>query len=362
MYTIHRNPDSDEQPTGLATPSVDSKATQTEPEGGTPAAETTEPAATELEDNDFNFDDPEGGSAASPSGGSKPSTPSAAAPSEETVSRKEYELLAGKFQEAAQLIEQLKAKLENPLMKAVSEYEEVLGAGVEINPSDFVRNYFGVEADHLGAEDLIRLQIQDEARQAGIQMTEDDFERTFDKRFNSFDDKDDLAKAVEIKRLKEERKKAAKALQDKLIADKLEDQRKGQKFWEDTYTQGVLPILSELKENKKKTFGLVDEITDDKLLAINTSLANNFYRFKADKSLDIKHAIEVAHFASDIKSYVAKIEERAVAKFKLKNLKDGAPGVGLPSSASQGANKDKTISSNPGDITSLQGATVVKMN
>lgn len=360
MYTIQRNTDPEENPSGVATPPEGDSNPQASPEGGEPAAVADEPAAETIEDNDFNFDEPEGSSAATPSGGSAPATPQAATP-EGTVSRKEYELVVEKAKEQAQLIEQLKAKLENPLVKAFSELEEVVGAGVDINPSDFVRNYFGVEVDHLGAEDLIKLQIQDEARAAGVNMTEDDFERTFNKRFENFDDKDDLAKAVEVKRLKDERKRAQKEKQDQLIASKLEDKKKGEKFWEDTYTNGVLPVLTEMKNNKKKTFGLVEEITDEKLVQINTMLANNFYKFKQDGSLDVKHSIEVAHFASNISEYVKKIEDRAVAKYKLKNLKDGSPGAGLPSAATQGAYKDKAIATSPADITSLQGATVVKL-
>jgi hypothetical protein len=54
-----------------------------------------------------------------------------------------------------------------------------------------------------------------------------------------------------------------------------------------------------------------------------------------------------------------KIAERAVAKYKLSQLKTGAPGAGSPSAVAKGAEKGVTTKS-IGDINSLEGRTVIK--
>jgi hypothetical protein len=358
MYTIQRNADSDE-PTGVATPETEAVVETEAAQGGEAPAETNaEP--TELEDDNFDFEE-SGSEPASPSTGN--GTAPAAPQSEATVSKKEYDVILTKLRDSEAKVAQLSTAVQemqsNTLVKAALEYSEVIGTGVEINPSDFVRNYFGVDADNLSAEDLIKLEIQEDAVKAGVQLNEDDFESTLEKRLESIENLDNLAKAVKLKEMRENRKRAAKEKQDKLISERKADLEKGKQFWVDAYEKGILPQIERIKSEKKKDFGLSEEFDEAKVASIEATLLNNFYKFNPDGSLNTKHALEVAHFSSDIKTYTQKIAERAVAKYKLSQLKTGAPGAGSPSAVAKGAEKGVTTKS-IGDINSLEGRTVIK--
>jgi len=358
MYTIQRNPDSDE-PTGIANPEPEVVVETEAAQGGeAPVEATTE--ANEPEDDNFDFEE-SGSEPTSPSSatGTAPVTPQ----SEATVSKKEYDVVLTKLRESEAKVAQLSTVVQemqgNTLVKAALEYSEVIGTGVEINPSDFVRNYFGVDADNLSAEDLIKLEIQEDAIKAGVQLNEDDFESTLEKRLESIENLDNLAKAVKLKEMRESRKRTAKEKQDKLISERKADLDKGKQFWVDSYEKGVLPLIESIKKNGKKDFGLSEEFDEAKVASIEATLLNNFYKFNPDGSLNVKHSLEVAHFSSDIKTYTQKIAERAVAKYKLSQLKSGTPGAGSPSAVAKGAEKGVAVKS-IGDINSLQGRTVIK--
>lgn len=358
MYTIQRNADQ-EEPQGVANPTTDPVETP-EPVQGDEGDEVPADDPAEIDDDNFDFED----------SGSEPASPSTgigmapvSAQSDSTVSKKEYDVILAKLQEAEGKVVQLSTAIQeiqgNTLVKAALEYSEVIGTGVEINPSDFVRNYFGVDADNLSAEDLIKLEIQEDAIKAGVQLNEDDFESTLEKRLESIENLDNLAKAVKLKEMRENRKRAAKEKQDKLISERKADLEKGKQFWVDAYEKGILPQIERIKKEKKKDFGLSEEFDEAKVASIEATLLNNFYKFNPDGSLNTKHALEVAHFSSDIKSYNQKVADRAVAKYKLSQLKTGAPGAGSPSAVAQGADK-KVVTSSPGDINSLSNRTVIK--
>jgi hypothetical protein len=345
MYVINRNPD--DNTGGVATlEGADVIILEDTP----PTAEVVESggepitnAAEDVEDNDYTFEVESG------SVGSGSPTP-AAATTEERIPKAQYDKVVGELEALKQDFTRLQNEFEsNVLVKAAIEYKTGLEAGVELNPADFYESYFGVDASRLGVEDLIRLQIREEATSLGQTLTDDTFQQVLDTRMMKYEDMDELQKAAFAKNLRDIRVESAREKQNKLINERKADIEKNQLFWKDAYENGVKPLLDKIAENGKKEFGLKGEVSKEEAERIAVALANNFYRYTKDNKLNYTHAVEVAQFSSDIAGYVKRVEDRAVAKYKAEQLKiTSTRGSGLPSGADLlNGNNKKVISDKP---------------
>jgi len=344
MYVINRNLDTDDG--GVATLQTDAAAfTDLTPEDA--KADSTDDgnqaaAENELEDDDFKFAD-ESGNEDSRS----PSSP--AAPTEVTIPKSQHDKVVAELEALKSDFAKLQTAFEtNPMVKAAIEYQSGLEAGVDLNPSDFLESYFGVDASRLDVEALISLQIREEAAQIGAKLTDDTFERTLTSRMVKYEDMDELEKEVFAKRLRDSRAQVSKEKQDKLINDRKADIEKGQLFWKDAYENGIQPVIQKMLAEGKKEIGLKGEVSKDEVERIGVSLSNNFYRFTKDGKLNIPHAVEVAQFSSDIPGYIRRIEDRAIARHEATKLKTGSVrNAGSPSAPGLLDREKSKISTKP---------------
>jgi len=305
----------------------------------------------EIETNDFSFELED--TSAEPTGKSgSPSTP------EITVPKSQYDKVVDEFNQLKNDFTVLQGAFENPIVKAALDYQTALEVGAEVNPSVFMENYFGVDANKLDVESLIRLQVKDEASRLGQALSEDAIDSTVAKRLMKLDDMDDLERAVFEKELRDKRALSSKEKQDQLINERKADIEKGQLFWKDAYENGVKPIIDKMLSEGKKEIGLKTKVSKEDVDKIGVAIANNFYRYTKDGKLNIPHAIEVAHFSSDMSGYIRKIEEAAIQRYESQKLRakqpDAANSAGTVLSLGKGQMTQKPATN------LLDGATVLK--
>lgn len=315
------------------------------------AEEGAEASDENVVENDFSFEQEEEGFT--------PKGSQAAIPLPEiTVSKAIHDKVVAELEGLKADFAVLQNAFENPIVKAAVEYQGALETGVEVNPAVFIENYFGIDASRLDVESLIRLQIKDEAASAGINVTEDVIESTLTKRLMRLEDMDDIERAAYEKSLRETRMKASKEKQDKILNERKADIEKGQAFWKDAYENGVKPLIDKMLTEGKKEIGLKTKVSKEDVERISVAIANNFYRFTKSGSLNIPHAIEVAHFSSDMSGYIRKIEASAVERYKAEQLKLKTPTITRPAGTMMDTGSGKMTSKPLTNL--LDGATVIK--
>jgi len=314
MFLHHYNQDTDSGG-GVATP------TETNPAA---VAEATEPKteqapAEEAEDPFAVFGEDE------PSVGEAPQGGAAGADTGKVVPEKEYEKVKADLAKVTEEYNQLKAQLNNPLVVASLQYAEAQEAGVELNPVDFIHQTFGIDAQRLSDEDVVKETIKREAALLNVSLSEDDMDSEFNSRWSEIENKGHLGSKIEIKKLRESLGKDSGGKLQSIIETKKAEAKKAQEFIQ-IQVQNVEAELKAIKEAGKKDWGLKTQVDETLEKQLRIVMENNFIRFDKDGNIDVKHYLETALFALNPKAYVKKIQDSAYTKADLKGLEKRSAG------------------------------------
>lgn len=308
MY-INRHPDADESAGAVATPAteeVSNELTNTEE---------VKDESSEADDDYLNFSDEEQPEVSESAEGGM-----AAPKVDKTVPSAEYEKVVSQLNAAKQELEALKGQLDHPLVQAGIKYAEAQGTGVEIDPTDFIRAEFGIDASRLSDEEVVREIIRKEAASLGAKPTPDEIDEEFDIRWNDIQSKGSIRRLAELKKLRESLGADSKEKMQAMINAKQADIQKAQEYWAEQVKR-VEDTLAEFVQSGKKDYGFKMAFDDKSAELAKSVIANNYIRFKKDGSVDEKHAIEVAIFAADPKLYIKRIEEAAKQRMQRESLK-----------------------------------------
>lgn len=267
----------------------------------------------------FNDDTPQTGEA--PAGGAANAEPG------KVVPETEYEKVKADLSKVTEELNELKAKLNNPLVVASLQYAEAQEAGVDLNPVDFIQQTFGVDAQRLSDEEVLKEAIKRDAAMVNVSLSEDELEAEFDTRWAELQNKGQLTSKLEIKKMRESLGKDSGGKLQKIIEDKKAEAKRAQEFIQ-AQVQNVEAELKAIKEAGKKDWGLKTQVDDTLEKQLRIVMENNFIRFD-DKTgnIDVKHYLETALFALNPKAYVKKIQDATLAKADLKSLGQRSTGA-----------------------------------
>lgn len=314
MFTPQFNQDG-EAAGGVATeaaenPAAVAEATDTNQEQPNP--ETEEGAFA-----DFGEDEPTTDEA--PAGGAVSNDPA------KTVPESEYEKVKADLTKVSDELNQLKAQLQNPLVVAALKYSEAQEAGVELNAVDFIHKTFGIDAQRLSDEDVLKETIRKEAAMVNLTLSDEELDSEFESRWSEIQSKGAVGSKVEIKKMRESLGKDSGGELQSIIEQKKAEQKKAQEFIQ-TQVQNVEAELKSIIEAGKKPWGLKVQVDENLEKQLRLVMENNFIRFAKDGNIDVQHYIETALFALNPKAYVKKIEESASKKADLKGLANRSAG------------------------------------
>ena len=306
------------------------EATVSETTGETKSEETESTDPPEIEEDDFSFAD-EGSS--EPKGAASAGTTAATTGTEpEKVSKLEYDKVVEQFNNLKVEFERYKALFEQPIVKSAAEFVAAKGAGAELDPAEFFETTFGVDAQKMSAEDLIRLEIKNEAATIGVNLSDEDIEDEFHSRFANYESLTNLQKAAKIKQLREAHTRARSEKMKALVDEKAKAAKEANDYWSNQDNLIATEIENLLKAGVKD-FGLKGQFTQKEKDSVLSMIANGFLKFDSNKNVNAKHVIEVAAFASNPQEYIKKVSERAVERYKAEELKKRATGTSLNPSA-----------------------------
>lgn len=328
MY-INRHPDADDSAGAVATPAteeVSNELTNTE--------EVTDDSS-EVDDDYLNFSDEDQPEVSESADGGM-----AAPKVDKTVSSAEYEKVVSQLSAVQKELEALRGQLDHPLVQAGIKYAEAQGTGVEIDPTEFIRSEFGVDANRLSDEEVIKEIIRKEAISLGAKPTSDEIDEEFDIRWNEIQSMGSIRRLAELKKLRDSLGADSKEKMQSMINAKQADIKKAQEYWAEQVKR-VEDTLTEFVQSGKKDYGFKMAFDEKAAELAKSVIANNYIRFKKDGSVDEKHAIEVAVFAADPKLYIKRIEEAAKQKMQRESLKMRSSGsLTSPSTVPSTVGKD----------------------
>lgn len=242
-------------------------------------------------------------------------------PEQPTILASEYEKLKSELQRKDSEIQALKRFADNPLVQVAIQYAETSEDGIELNPVDFVNHAFGLDARKMSDEEVIRESVKFDAKTLGITLSNEELDEEYEQRLSDLQSKGTIARASEIKKMRDNLTSNSKGKLDEIIGQKKSDMDKAKEY-NDFQVQSLESEMQGLLKDGKKEFGVrvpYDAFTDK---AIRTMMANNMVKFDAKGNVDVKHYIETALFASDPVAYVRRIEKFAIQKAEAKSLKE----------------------------------------
>lgn len=222
---------------------------------------------------------------------------------EKVVSEKQFLELQAKFNELQTQYNSLTAGLNNPIVKASIEYAAARESGVDLDPQDFYREKFGLDAKRMSEEELLREGVLMKAQSLNVNLTAEELEEELDEAKQRFNEKGRLEKADYLNSIRTQIAKQSDEKLKSLVSGKNEEAEKVNAYWEQQRNAFSNKLESELKAGRK-SFGLKVKMNEQLAKEIETANANDCVRFKEDGSIDVEHAIEVRLFASDIQRYV----------------------------------------------------------
>jgi hypothetical protein len=319
---------------GVAAAEAPEASTQTETTTSTEETkgENGEVVSEVPDEDDYSFATEESGSSEPASGGTSPSS-GGEPPKAEVVSKAEYDKVVAELSSLKIEFANVKSLLEQPIVKSGIEYLTAKGSGANIDPAEFYEQTFGLDANKLSAEDLIRLEVKAEAEQLGVKFSEEEMEQEYESRIAIYEDLTPLQKTAKQKQLREQHANARKERMKALVDEKIEAVNQATEYW-NNQEKLITDEVESLFKQGKKDFGLKKEFTQKERDNVLAMVQNNFLKFDSNKNVNVKHVIEVADFAYDPQAYIRKVSERAVERYKAEELKKRTTGTSLNPNAS----------------------------
>jgi len=316
---------------GSGVAAAETPEASTSTETTTSTEEPQEPSGevvSEVEDeDDYSFASEESGSSEPSKGGTSAPT-GGEPPKAEVVSKAEYDKVVAELSSLKIEFANVKSLLDQPIVKSGIEYLTAKGGGADIDPAEFYEQTFGLDANKLSVEDLIRLEVKTEAEKLGVKFSEDEMEQEFESRYMNYENLTPLQKTAKQKQLREQLANARKERLKALVDEKMEASKQAVEYWA-TQDKLVTDEVENLFKQGKKEFGLKKEFGQKERDNILAMVQNNFLKFDSNKNVNVKHVIEVADFAYDPQAYIRKVSERAVERYKAEELKKRAAGSSL---------------------------------
>jgi hypothetical protein len=234
------------------------------------------------------------------------------------VAESQFIELQAKLKEIQTENETLKASLNTPILKAAIEYVAARNNGAEIDPQEFFRETFGLDAMRMSPEEIIREDVKRKAASFRVNLTDDELDESYESEFNKYEAMSRLDKLEYIHKKREEFAEQSRAKIMNLTSEKNEDIQKAKTYWESQRNNFNSKLAEELKQGRK-SFGLKVQLTKELLDEINVANDNGCVRFKADGNFDIEHCIETRLFAADPTRYINKLLAAERKKWEKEN-------------------------------------------
>jgi hypothetical protein len=222
------------------------------------------------------------------------------------VAESQFNELQAKFKEIQTENETLKASLNTPILKAAIEYVAARNNGAEIDPQEFFRETFGLDAMRMTPEEIIREDVKRKAASFRVNLTDEELDESYESEFNKYEAMSRLDKLEYIHKKREEFAEQSRAKIMNLTTEKSEDIEKAKAYWQSQRNNFNSRLDEELKQGRK-SFGLKVHLTKELLDEINVANDNGCVRFKPDGNVDIEHCIETRLFAADPSRYINKL-------------------------------------------------------
>lgn len=282
--------------------------TATEPENKTGSAETTaaqaETTTTETqtgtteaaadEEEAFKFEE-EG------------STTGEGATGATTASANQNTVPESKYNEAIQengrlktQLAEIQARITHPI---VEKAMEAVAVSDQVNPAEYLRATFGIAAESLSVEEVIKQNLINDAKALKITLSEDQLEEDYNLEVARLETLGTTGKAKEIGKMRNVIREDEAQKMTLLVQAKQEDADKGQKIIADSIN-AIVAKMTEYVQAGKKTEGLIGEFTKQEFELCSAAMENGFLRYDSKGNLDVDHTIEIAQFASDKKKYI----------------------------------------------------------
>jgi ribosomal protein S13 len=312
MYLIQRDLDTDTGVAEVEAPASEATETPTVPtEAETPTEEQEEPY--------FNLPEDEQTSELPNGAGALPNT-------SQSVNESEYAKVVAELQATKTELQSLKAATSNPMVQATLEVAMAMEKGVDINPADFIRAKFGVDATNLSDEAVVKEMVIRDAAQVGVKPTEEQIQNTIERRLEALDQMDDIARLRQIQQYRNELREDSQKKVQAMVSAKVAEEEKAAEFWR-TANQNLSGKLTEYVEAGVKDYGLIDkQFTKDKAAQIQMVIDNGYVKYKKDGSVDVEFQIELAAIALDLRGYHKRIEDAAYQRYLRDSLKQKSAG------------------------------------